>query len=80
MQATIQNNLVEITHSSREIIQGIQTEFLTLDVPNGWDDVKKICKKILKYGEKNFAFSGWNSDRNVCFFRETQSVAKFVNF
>jgi hypothetical protein len=78
MQATIEKNLVEVIHSRREINQGIQTEFLTLDVPNGWDDVKKISKKVLKYGNKTFTFRGWNSDSNQCFFVENNSVAKIV--
>lgn len=44
--------------------------WLYISVPNGWDDVKKICKKVLTHNGKKFIFSGWNSDRNDCFFKE----------
>lgn len=44
--------------------------WLYLSVPNGWDDVEKICKKVLTYDGRKFLFSGWNSDRNDCFFKE----------
>lgn len=44
-------------------------EWLTISVPNGWDDVKKIHNKVLTYDGKKFLFTGWNSDRNECFFK-----------
>jgi hypothetical protein len=57
--------------------------WLYIAVPNGWDDVKKISKKVLTYGGRKFLFSGWNSDRNDCFFKEELAgsstvVARFV--
>lgn len=42
---------------------------LHVDCPNGWDDVKKLTKKVLQYDGKTFVWSGWNSDRNVSFFK-----------
>lgn len=44
--------------------------WLYLSVPNGWDDVDKIRNKVLTYDGRKFLFSGWNSDRNDCFFKE----------
>jgi len=57
--------------------------WLYISVPNGWDDVKKISKKVLTYEGRKFLFSGWNSDRNDCFFKEELAgsstvVARFV--
>lgn len=49
---------------------------LTVDCPNGWDDVKKLTKKVLRFDGHAYTFIGWNSDRNECFFRLTNSVAK----
>jgi len=42
---------------------------LHVDCPNGWDDVKKLTNKVLLYDGKTFVWSGWNSDRNVSFFK-----------
>ena len=41
---------------------------LEAEVPNGWDDVKNLTNKVLEFDGKTFVFTGWNSDRNVCFF------------
>lgn len=58
-------------------------EYLTFDIPNGWDDVKKVCKKVLVFEGKRFTFSCWNSDRMECVFRwfpgVSESVAKIVS-
>jgi hypothetical protein len=43
-------------------------EFITFDIPNGWDDVKKLCKKVLEFDGRNFEFSCWNSDKMTCVF------------
>jgi len=65
MKATIAKNEVEVIHSIRP---DVNREFLTIDVPNGWDDVKAICKKVLVYDGKRFTFTGWNSDTLKCYF------------
>lgn len=43
---------------------------LTVDCPNGWDDVKKLTNLILEHEGILYAWRGWDSDRNVCFFVE----------
>jgi hypothetical protein len=63
--ATISRNEVAVRHLLRP---EYNQEHLTIDVPNGWDDVKRICKKVLVFEGRKFTFTGWNSDRNVCFF------------
>lgn len=65
MTATIAKNEIEVRHSIRP---DIGKEFITFDIPNGWDDVQKICKKILIFENKKFSFSCWNSDSNYCVF------------
>jgi len=39
MKATILPNDISVVYSHRP---DVQREFLTIDVPNGWDDVKKV--------------------------------------
>ena len=72
MNATIEKNLVAIARTS----QANGYNWLVIDIPNGWDDVKKICKKVLSYNGKKYTFTGWNSDRNECFFRDGAQFAK----
>lgn len=65
MNATIAVNEIPVQYSYRP---EVGREYLTVDVPEGWDDVKRICKKVLIYDGKRFTFTGWNSDTNRCFF------------
>ena len=58
----------EIPISSHSIRSDVGREFLTISCPDGWDDVKKLTKKVLTYDGRKFTFAGWNSDRNECFF------------
>jgi len=34
----------------------------------GWDDVKKLTKKVLIYNGRKFVFCSWNSDDLKCYF------------
>jgi hypothetical protein len=65
MKATFAQNEIEVRYSVRP---DVGKEFISFDIPNGWDDVKKISKKILIYENKRFSFSCWNSDFNYCVF------------
>jgi hypothetical protein len=47
-------------------------------VPNGWDDVKLLTNKVLTHNSKDFTFSGWNSDRNECYFVRLVNGPSFV--
>ena len=60
MNATLRNDLLPVRHTGRN---------LELDVPNGWDDVQKLVGKVLEFEDRTYVFTGWNSDRNVCYFR-----------
>lgn len=76
MQITATSNPNEI--SARYDFREGFGHYLTLDCPAGWDDVKKLTKKVLRYDGRAYTFTGWNSDRNECFFRSTgtEVVAK----
>lgn len=65
MNAEFATNKIAVSHNMR---RDVNREFLTFFVPNGWDDVKKIVNKVLVFNRKDFVFSGWNSDRNECYF------------
>ena len=65
MKATIQKNEIEVKHSVRP---DVNREFLTVQVPNGWDDCKKLTNKVLTYEGRKFTWTGWNSDTNLAFF------------
>ena len=72
MKATISPNEIAVVYSNRA---EINREFLTIDVPNGWDDVAKLTKKVLRYDGKTFVFTGWNSDSLKCFFVRSNEIA-----
>ena len=65
MDATVLANEVPVKYDERA---DVGRDFLTIDVPNGWDDVKKISKKVLLFDGRRFTFSGWNSDTMKCYF------------
>ena len=75
--ATISKNEVAVVYSDRRA--ELNREYLTLDVPNGWDDVKKLTKKVLRYDGKAFVFTGWNSDSLKCYFVRTNEFATISN-
>lgn len=72
MNATISKNEIPVVYSNHT---NINREFLTIDVPNGWDDVSKLTKKVLRYEGKTFVFTGWNSDTLKCYFIRSNKVA-----
>ena len=65
MKAQILPNEIPVLHSYRA---SMGREFLTVDCPEGWDDVKKLTKKVLLFEGRKFTFVGWNSDDNKAFF------------
>ena len=75
--ATISKNEVAVVYSDRRA--ELNREYLTIDVPNGWDDVAKLTKKVLTYGGKRFTFTGWNSDTLKCYFVRNEEVATISN-
>lgn len=45
----------------------IGREFITFDI-TGWDEVKKLSKKVLTFDGRDFVFSAWDSDKNEIYF------------
>lgn len=70
MEANIVKNVIPVSRQFENRI--------IIDVPNGWDDVKKICKKVLEFNGNNYVFTGWNSDRNEAFFRMSEKFATII--
>ena len=73
--ATIAPNEIAARHNYREGFG----HHLTIDVPNGWEDVKKLTKKVLRADGRAYTFIGWNSDRNEMFFRENAGVVATIS-
>lgn len=72
MNAAIDPTAVPVT----VFVRDGRAAMLTVSVPEGWDDVKKILNNVLTFDGKTFQFSGWNSDRNEAYFRPAASVAR----
>jgi hypothetical protein len=50
-------------------------DLLTLDVPDGWDDVKRLTGRVVLFAGRRFGFTGWNSDHNHAYFVGHPEVA-----
>lgn len=60
MNAEFRKDLIPVRHTGH---------YLELDVPTGWDEVRVLAGKVLEFEGRTYVFTGWNSDRNVCYFR-----------
>lgn len=67
--ATIARREVAVKHV---LFQGHET--IKLDVPNGWDDVRRLST-VLIYEGRRFAYTGWSSDYLEAYFRPNRPVA-----
>jgi hypothetical protein len=65
MNATVSSDKIPVRHDIRP---DVGQEYITFGIPNGWGDVKKVCKKVLEFDGRDFVFSCWNSDRMECTF------------
>lgn len=63
--AKIAPDEIAVKHSVRP---DVCREYLTVDCPEGWDNVKKLTRKVLLFDGRRFTFTGWNSDRNEAYF------------
>ena len=71
--ASIAANKISVNHTVCD-----NREFLTFNVPNGWDDVKPLTNKVLSHCGNDYTFSGWCSDRNQCWFVRILNGPSFV--
>ena len=73
MKVTILPDEIAIQYSFRP---DVQREFLSFSI-SGWDEVKKLVKKVLLYDDRKFVFSCWNSDRmEIIFYRMLDNSTK----
>ena len=63
--AKVAKNEYAVCYSERP---DVGRDFLSIDVPGGWDDVKKLTKKVLKFNNRSFVWCSWNSDDLKCYF------------
>jgi len=68
--ATVSTSHLPAVHSVRD-----GKHWLTVPVLNGWEDVRPLTGKVLLFGDRTYAFRGWDSDRNEAYFL-AQTVAK----
>ena len=75
--ATIDKDLLPIQRVIRGNESGLGDgrSWLEISIPNGWDDCKKLTKKVLIFNGETFVWRSWNSDRNVCYFIQSNEVA-----
>jgi hypothetical protein len=59
MKATIIPDEIAVNHC---VQLDVGREFLSFKI-DGWDEVKKLTKKVLLFDNRKFIFSCWNSDR-----------------
>lgn len=52
------------------------TKWLVIKCPNGWDDVKKLTKKVLEYKGQTYKWMSWNSDNLTCNFKQSDDCAR----
>ena len=73
MKATILPDEIAIQYSFRP---DVQREYLSFSI-SGWDEVKKLVKKVLLYDGRKFVYSCWNSDRmEIIFYRMLDNSTK----
>lgn len=65
MKAIVATNEIPVQYSIRP---DVSREFLTIDLEDGWDSIKKLTNKVLIFENKKFTFTGWCSDTNKGFF------------
>lgn len=53
-------------------------QILTLDAPMGWADVKHMTRLVLEYDGHDYVWTGWNSDRNLAYFKRAVGQVAMV--
>lgn len=71
--ATIARDEIPAIPSTRD-----NQHWLTVPCPQGWDDVRRITDKVLRFASRSYVFRGWNSDRNEAYFLAAET-AKISN-
>jgi len=48
--------------------------YIEVQVPHGWDDVKKLVNKVIEVNQLDFSYTGWNSDKNIAYFKHNHKI------
>ena len=52
--------------------------YIEIQVPNGWDDVKKLVNKVVEVNDLDFSYTGWNSDTNIAYFKHKHKTVGII--
>ena len=52
--------------------------YIEVQVPDGWDSVKKIMDKVIEVNSLDFSYTGWNSDKNIAYFRHNNRTIGII--
>ena len=74
-------NEARISTSKVTVTEPVSIEgdlYIEVAVPNGWDDVKKLVNKVIEVNQLDFCYTGWNSDRNIAYFRHNHRTVGII--
>jgi len=52
--------------------------YIEVQVPDGWDSVKKIMDKVIEVNSLDFSYTGWNSDKCIAYFRHNNRTIGII--
>jgi hypothetical protein len=52
--------------------------YIEIQVPHGWDDVKKLVNKVIEVNQLDFSYTGWNSDICIAYFRHNHRTIGII--
>ena len=74
-------NEARITTNKVTVTKPISIEgdlYIEVNVPNGWDDVKKLVNKVIEVNNIDFGYTGWNSDKCIAYFRHNNRTIGII--
>ena len=55
--------------SNVRVVRRLDPDTVEVSVPGGWEDTRPLVGRVIEVGGIRYGFTGWNSDRNVAYFR-----------
>ena len=52
--------------------------YIEVQVPDGWDSVKKIMDNVIEVNSLDFSYTGWNSDKCIAYFRHNNRTIGII--
>ena len=74
-------NEARISTSKVTVTEPVSIEgdlYIEVSVPDGWSSVKKIMNKVIEVNQLDFCYTGWNSDRNVAYFKHNHRTIGII--